>query len=119
MDLTQPLRELVGKVPGAIGAVLIDDEGEAITHFSAKDENQRVRLISAYHRIWLNDYTRLAEQMRLGKLGLMMQHYETGIVVVKALKDKYALILIGENEMFSGQGLLQLERIGSVINEDL
>ncbi len=119
MNLTQPLRELVGKVPGATGAVLIDNEGEAITHFSSKDENLRVRLISAYHRIWLSDYTRLAEQMRLGKLTQMIQRYETGIVVVKALKEKYALVLIGENEMFLGQGLLQLERIGSIINEDL
>ena len=119
MDLTQPLKDLVGKVPGAIGAVLIDNEGEAITHFSANDENVRMRLISAYHRIWLNDCLHLTAQMRLGKLELMMQRYETGIVLVKALKDNHALVLIGQSELFLGQGLLHLEIIGSVINEDL
>ena len=70
MDLTQPLKDLVAKVPGAIGAVLIDSEGEAITHFSANNENRRVRLISAYHRIWLSDCVQLTAQMRLGKLEL-------------------------------------------------
>lgn len=119
MDLTQPLKDLVGKVPGAIGAVLIDSQGEAITHFSVNDENRRMRLISAYHRIWLNDCLLMTEQMRLGKLELMMQRYETGTVLVKALKDNHALVLIGESELFLGQGLLHLEMIGSVINEDL
>ncbi len=119
MDLTQPLKELVSKVPGAIGAVLIDNEGEAITHFSATNQNERVRLIGAYHRIWLNDCVLLAKQMKIGKLELMIQRYETGTVLVKALKDNYALVLIGESEIFLGQGMLHLEVIGSVINEDL
>ena len=119
MDLTQPLKDLVAKVPGAIGAVLIDSEGEAITHFSANNENRRVRLISAYHRIWLSDCVQLTAQMRLGKLELMIQRYETGIVLVKALRDNHALVLIGESELFLGQGLLHLEVIGNVINEDL
>ena len=119
MDLTQPLKDLVGKVPGAIGAVLIDSEGEAITHFSATNENARLRLISAYHRIWLSDCLQLTRQMQLGKLELMIQRYETGIVLVKALRDNHALVLIGKSELFLGQGLLQLEAIGSLINEDL
>lgn len=119
MDLTQPLKDLVGKVLGALGAVLIDSEGEAITHFSATDENARMRLISAYHRIWLSDCLHVTEQMRLGKLELMIQRYETGIVMVKALRDNHALVLIGESELFLGQGLLHLEVIGSLINEDL
>jgi predicted regulator of Ras-like GTPase activity (Roadblock/LC7/MglB family) len=119
MDLTQPLKDLVGKVPGATGAVLIDNEGEAITHFSAANQDERVRLIGAYHRIWLNDCVKLTQQMRLGKLDHLIQRYETGIVAVKALKDNYALVLIGEREMYLGQGLFHLEAIGRLINEDL
>ncbi len=119
MDLFLPLKELVANVPGALGALLIDSEGEAITHFSATDENERIRLIGAYHRIWLSDCQFLTEQMRLGKLELMIQRYETGIVLVKALKDNHALVLIGESELFLGLGLLHLEVIGSLINEDL
>lgn len=119
MDLTQPLRELVAKVPGAIGAVLIDNDGEAVTHFSATNENARMRLISAYHRIWLSDCLHLTEQMRLGNLEFMVQRYKSGTVLVKALKDNYALVLIAEGGLLLGQGLSHLELIGSAINKDL
>lgn len=119
MDLTQPLKDLVGMVPGAFGAVLIDSEGEAITHFSPMNHNERIRLIAAYHRVWLSDCIILAKQMRLGNLNHLIQRYESGLVVVKALKDKYALVLIGEREMILGQGLFYLEKTGKVINEDL
>ncbi|HEX4945742.1 MAG TPA: roadblock/LC7 domain-containing protein [Blastocatellia bacterium] len=121
MDLTQPLKELVAHVANAIGAVLIDGEGEAITYFNVKDptENERIQLISAYHRIWLSDCQHIAQQLRIGKLEHLIQRYEGGTVMVKALKDNYALVLIGEREMFFGQGMAQLEQIGKIINEDL
>ena len=119
MDLTQPLKDLVGKVPGAVGAVLIDNEGDAITHFSPTNHNERIRLIAAYQRVWLSDCITLAKQMRLGNLDHMIQRYESGLVIVKALKDKYALVLIGERGMILGQGLFHLDEIGKVINDDL
>jgi predicted regulator of Ras-like GTPase activity (Roadblock/LC7/MglB family) len=119
MDLTLPLKTLVAQVPGAVGAVLIDTEGEAITYFSPADETERVRLIGAYHRIWLSDCLALAEQMRLGQLAQMIHRYETGIVLVQALKDNHALVLIGEPEMFVGQGLMFMAQAGEAINEDL
>ncbi len=99
----------------------MDNEGEAVTHFhlEGNDESERIRLISAYHRIWLSDCQKLTQLMRLGKLDHLIQRYETGTVLVKALKDNYALVLIGERDMFLGQGLLHLDQIAAVIHEDL
>lgn len=119
MDLTQPLKELVAQVPGAVGAVLMDNEGEAVTYFSGTDKAERIRLIAAYHRIWLSDCLQLVAQMRLGNLDHLVQRYEHGTVLVKALKDNHALVLIGNQEMYVGQGLLYLDKIGAAINEDL
>ncbi len=90
MDLTEPLKELVANVPGAVGAVLIDNQGEAVTYFSAQDEVERTRLIAAYHRIWLSDCLALTAQLRLGKLAHLIRSYEFGRVLVKALKDDHA-----------------------------
>lgn len=121
MDLTQPLKELVVNVSGAIGAVLIDNEGEAITHFNIRgaDENERVRLIGAYHRIWLSDCQSLTQKMKLGAMDHLIQRYETGTVIVKSLKGNHALVLIGEKNLFLGQGLLRLNQIAELISEDL
>ena len=123
MDLTQPLKDLVAKVPGAIGAILIDNEGEAVTYFappeSASNATERIRLIGAYHRVWLRDYVNLTEQFRLGALDNLIHKYEYGTVLIKALKDNHALVLIGSNELLMGQGRLYLNKIGKLINEDL
>lgn len=119
MDLTQPLKDLVANVPGAVGAVLIDSEGDAVTHFSAPDETERIRLISAYHRIWLRDCVTLSNQLRLGEMDHLIQCYEYGTVLVKALQGDYAIVLIGGVDMYVGQGLLQLDQIGKLINKDL
>lgn len=119
MDLTHPLKTLVTNVPGAVGAILIDNEGEAVTYFTARHEIERIRLIGAYHRIWFNDCLALSERLRLGQLDHLIQVYEFGIVLVKALPDEHAIALIGEMDMFIGQGLLHLNRTGEIIAEDL
>ena len=119
MDLTQPLKDLVANVPGALGAVLIDNEGDAVTYFCAQDETARIRLISAYHRIWLSDCLTLARQLQLGELAHLIQCYEYGTVLVKALNGNHAIVLIAEIDLYVGQGLFHLDRIGNLINEDL
>ena len=123
MDLTQPLKDLVAKIPGAIGAILIDNEGEAVTYFArpeaAANTNERIRLIGAYHRIWLRDVLNLTQQFRLGTLDNLIHKYEDGTVLIKALKDNHALILVGSNELLVGQGKLYLNKIGKLLNEDL
>lgn len=121
MDLMAPLKQLVSKVSRSIGAVLIDNEGEAITFFSVdgKEGDERVRLIAAYHRIWLSDCVKLTKHMQLGEMQHLIQRYESGTVIVKALKNNHALILIGESGMYLGQGILHLETVGEKINEDL
>lgn len=119
MDLTEPLKRLVASVPGAVGAVLMDNEGEAVTYFSASGKPERIRLIAAYHRIWLNDCLALNERLRLGQFEQLVQVYEHGTVLVKALPNQHALALVGRLEMFVGRGLWQLNQAGKLIAEDL
>lgn len=122
MDLNQPLQKLVESVPGAISAALIDHEGEAITFYIASesaDASEQVRLISAYHRIWFRDCVQISRKKNLGKLDHLIQKYESGSVVMKALKDDYAIVLLGTPEMYLGQGIFYLNEICEAINEDL
>lgn len=122
MDLVLPLKDLVANVPGAAGAVLIDNEGEAITYFSHKgnDENERIRLIGAYHRIWLTDSQAITQRRHLGTLDQLIQRYDGGTVIIKALKDNYALVLLGCGEkFFLGQAIRRLNEVAALISEDL
>ncbi len=127
MDLKQPLQELLRKTSGASGAILIDNEGEAITYLAKEgvetlseiSEDERVRLIGAYQRILLRECKRTVEEMRIGKLSNIVIRYESGIVAVRALKEEYALVLIGCHEMLIGQGLFYLNKYAEIIDSDL
>ncbi len=125
MDLQKPLEELVTKVPGALGAILIDSLGEAVTYFITSptlpantEEVVRLRLIGAYHRVWINDCAALAREFQLGDLQNLVRKYDYGVVLAKALSDNHALILITTSEAFIGQGLLHLNKTGALLEAD-
>lgn len=125
MDLQKPLEELVAKVPGALGAILIDSLGEAVTYFhpapnvtSNSDEVVRLRLIGAYHRVWINDCVALVRQFKMGQLQNLVRKYDYGVVLATSLHDNHALILITSPEAFIGQGLLHLNKTGALIEAD-
>ena len=127
MDLKQPLQDLLRKTSGSSGAILIDNEGEAITYLAKEgvetlseiSEDERVRLIGAYQRIVLRECKRTVEEMRIGKLSNIVIRYESGIVAVRALKEEYALVLIGGHDMLIGQGLFYLNKYAEIIDSDL
>ncbi len=127
MDLKEPLQDLLNKTTGSAGAILIDNEGEAITYIAKLgveqlteiSEDERVRLIGAYQRILLRESKRTVEEMRIGNLKNIVVHYETGIVAVRALKEEYALVLIGCQDMLIGQGLFYLNKYAEIIDSDL
>ncbi len=127
MDLKQPLQDLLNRTTGSSGAILIDNEGEAITYLAKEgaaqvseiSEDERVRLIGAYQRILLRESKRTVEEMRIGQLSNIVVRYESGIVAVRALKEEYALVLIGCHEMLIGQGLFYLNKYAEIIDSDL
>ncbi len=127
MDLKQPLQELLNKTSGSSGAILIDNEGEAITYLAKEgavqvseiSEDERVRLIGAYQRILLRESKRTVEEMRIGNLSNIVVRYESGIVAVRALKEEYALVLIGHHDLHIGQGLFYLNKYAEIIDSDL
>ena len=127
MDLKQPLQDLLNRTTGSSGAILIDNQGEAITYLAKPgvkqlteiSEDERVRLIGAYQQILLCESKRTVEEMRIGNLCNIVVRYESGIVAVRALKEEYALVLIGCHEMLIGQGLFYLNKYAEIIDADL
>lgn len=127
MNLQEPLAELVNRVPGAVGAILMDNDGEAVViyappnqiHTNGYSGEERIKLIAAYHTISLRDTSQFSKQFGLGKVNHLVHRYEAGTVVTKPLNDGYALLLVLESESYVGQGLLYLNQAGVVISEDL
>lgn len=126
MDLTEPLKELVDNVPGAIGAILVDAEGESISLFSAArsemisgDESLRLRLIGALQRIWLTQCRRIAGEAELGKLGYQVQTFSESKVVGIPVKDDYALFLIGDHTLYASMSLKYMAQTVSRLEQEI
>jgi predicted regulator of Ras-like GTPase activity (Roadblock/LC7/MglB family) len=127
MDLRQPLAELVNAVPGALGAILVDADGESIVVYARPGQGgtdsytgeERIKLIGAYHTIAMRDAAQLSAQFALGRPDCLVHRYEAGTVVTKPLSGGYALMLVLTQESYVGRGVLHLNRAGAVISEDL
>jgi|GEM_PF-2973440 len=127
MDLTLPLTDLVTKVAGAFGAILVDADGEAVTIFALPDQvgldccvgDERIKLIGAYQIITLRACSHLARQFKIGEVQHLVCRYGAAAVLIKALKNNYALVLVMQDSGNIGQGAVYLDQAAEVINQDL
>ncbi len=127
MDLRLPLAELVTKVNGAFGAILTDSDGEAVSIFALPDQadespytgKERLQLIGAYQTITLRSCSRLSQRFNTGTVNYLICRFNSATVLIKALKNNYALMLAMRADSHVGQGMLYLNEIAEIINQDL
>lgn len=127
MNLTLPLADLVTKVDGAFGAILADSDGEAVTIFSLPDQigencytgDERIKLIGAYQIITLRACAKLALQFNTGSVTHLVCHFDTATILVRALKNDYALMLAMQTSSNIGQGMFYLDQTAELISHDL
>ena len=127
MNLNLPLADLVSKVDGAFGAILADSDGESVVVFSLPDQvgedcyvgDERIKLIGAYQTITLRACHKLAQQFHTGSVTHLVCHYDATTILVRTLKNDYALILAMQAESNVGQGMFYLEEAAEIISHDL
>ena len=84
-------------VPGAIGAVFLDREGEAVDLF-AEDvfeiSDDGLRAVGAYAGIFLSSVRRTCEQIDAGEPRELTIHFDNATVLSSNLKEGYYLVLV-------------------------
>ena len=107
------LSQLLQSTPGAIGAVFLDQEGEAVdlwteTVFDVGPEG--LRAIGAYQGIFMSDLKRACERIGAGKFERLAIDFENAKVLSCDLKEGYYLVLViapDANEGIAWQRLRQ------------
>ncbi len=105
MTFQDILRQLLQSTPGAIGAVFLDQEGEAV---ELRAENvfdigpEGLRAIGAYEGIFLSDLTRACERISAGTPQRLTIDFEHAKVLSCALKDGYYLVLVISGDASEG-----------------
>jgi predicted regulator of Ras-like GTPase activity (Roadblock/LC7/MglB family) len=91
------LREMLESTPGAIGAVFLDQQGEAIELFAERVFEigwEGLRAIGAYEGIFLSDLKRVCERLSAGKPLRLTIEFEHAKVLSCDLKEGYYLVLV-------------------------
>jgi predicted regulator of Ras-like GTPase activity (Roadblock/LC7/MglB family) len=103
------LEAMVRRVPGAIGAVFADWEGEPVDQF-AHIPPLDIQLVGAH---WGVVWSQTAE--RLGRHGLggveeLLIEGERAIVLVRSVTERYFVVLATHHEVHLGRARRELER---------
>ena len=92
MPFTKILKDLVENTPQAIGAIVVDWEGEAVQEFCRCDPYQ-VRFIAAHQEIILKRLRLLHEQVGTGETESVSISTSTHQLVIGPINEEYFLAL--------------------------
>lgn len=107
------LREMLQNTPGAIGAVFLDREGEAVDLF-AEDVfeigDDGLRTVGAYAGIFLANVRRACERIGSGEPILLTLDFQNVKVFSCDLKEGYYLVLVAAVSASDGVAVERLIR---------
>jgi predicted regulator of Ras-like GTPase activity (Roadblock/LC7/MglB family) len=106
------LRELLDNTPGALGAVFLDREGEAVELWTERVFDigaDHLRAIGAYQGVYLSQLKRLCERTSVGRLQRFTIDFQNARVLSCDLKEGYYLVLVIEPTASEGIAWHHLE----------
>jgi predicted regulator of Ras-like GTPase activity (Roadblock/LC7/MglB family) len=86
------LDELVARVDGAQGAILLADDGEAV-QWRPEQEGDQLRLRGAYITVALKNWRAAAERLNLGSVGPLVLSYDGALLVIEQIEREYFIVL--------------------------
>jgi hypothetical protein len=92
-SFTPILFDFMARVPGAVGVVLVDIDGEAVDYAGRRDPFD-LKLAGAHWQIVLRDLLALTALRQLGTPQALLVRGERRSFIVHALPDGYALVLL-------------------------
>jgi predicted regulator of Ras-like GTPase activity (Roadblock/LC7/MglB family) len=112
------LKQLVERVPGAIGAVFADWDGEPVDQF-AHIPPIEIQIVGAHWGIvWHQATTRLSSR-GLGPIEELLIEGERAIVLVRAVTAQYFVVLAIKREAHLGTARRELVRGAQTLLEEM
>lgn len=112
------LQETVEGLPGAVGAIFADWEGEAVEQFFPGPVDE-IKLLGAHQGIILNLIKDAAGESGLGTVNGVLMTFDGAKVVVQPLKDGYFLVLLTDGTCNGGLALRALRDAADILREEI
>jgi predicted regulator of Ras-like GTPase activity (Roadblock/LC7/MglB family) len=92
MPFKTALRQLLDAVPGSLGAIIVDWEGEAVDHVSQLNDYD-IKVIGAHNGIILTRLQNVIDRTEGGRLEEVVICSSTARTLVQPLTEDYLLLL--------------------------
>jgi predicted regulator of Ras-like GTPase activity (Roadblock/LC7/MglB family) len=103
--LDRILRDVVASTPGAIGAIMVDQEGESVQFWAERVFEigaDGIRAIGAYQGIHLSDLKRACSRAEAGRPERFVTEFANARILTYDLKDGYFVVLITDRSANEG-----------------
>ena len=112
------LKDAVEGLPGAVGAIFVDGEGESVEHFFAGADYD-IKLLGAHQGILLNLLATAAEGSGHGRVQGMVVSTDEARVIVQPLKDGYLLVLLLSLHCNTGVAMHAVKKTAQALVEEI
>ena len=119
MPFNYLLTNLLVDVPQAVGAILVDPEGEAVEWVTRHNDPFDLKVEGAYHSIFMRQFEQLTDQVDAGPITSFVIEGSRLVTLTEALPDGYYVVLVVDRSGSRAHALYQLRRAAKVIADEI
>jgi predicted regulator of Ras-like GTPase activity (Roadblock/LC7/MglB family) len=112
------LEQMVRRVPGAVGAVFADWEGEPVDQF-AHIPPLDIQLVGAHWGVVWSQATERLKQHQLGAVEELLIEGDRAIVLVRLVAEGYFVVLATNHDAHLATALRELERGAGILRGEM
>lgn len=118
MTFESTLNSLLDGIDGAVGAMFLDWDGEAV-QIVGEPPRYDLHLVGAYQGIFLHQFRRMVSKGNLGELRLFKVGFEGTVFYNCSLADGYFLSIVTEPGALEGLVWERLKACRDVLNKEI
>ncbi len=119
MPFNYLLTNLLADVPEALGAVFLDDEGEAIEWVTQHGKPYEVKVEGAFHSVFKRRLGTPMESAGAGSLRAYELAGEHLIALTRVLSGGYYVVLVAERGGLLARARYHLERVARILEREV
>ncbi|MCD4750444.1 MAG: hypothetical protein K8R59_13825 [Thermoanaerobaculales bacterium] len=119
MPFNYLLTNLLVDVPAAVGAIFLDEEGEAIDWVTRHNDPFDLKVEGAYHSVFKRRFDLVSKATSSGSLRHYVLRGNSLVSLTHALPDGYYLVLVLDRPGSTGRALYHLRCAADVVAREL
>lgn len=119
MPFNYLLTNLLVDVPAAVGAIFLDDEGEAVDWVTRHDDPYDLKVEGAWHSIFKRQIEGLSGALSGDRIESFIVECSHLVALTQALPEGYYVVLVLDKTSSRAQALFHLRRAAAVIAREL